>query len=60
MSDQDTYPVTEDELFELYRLLSDATSAAAGGNPNQCASKAADAREYVIEVRENAEERQDA
>ena len=46
--------VDEDALEDVYRDLADATEAAATGNPNECASKAADAKEQVLELHENA------
>ncbi|MFC7323281.1 hypothetical protein ACFQMF_01675 [Halorubrum rutilum] len=46
--------IDERELQELYSDLADATTAAATGNPNECASKAADAKERVLELHENA------
>lgn len=44
--------ITEDDLYELYDLLADATEAASTGDPNTCASKAADAKELVVELSE--------
>ena len=46
--------IDEDALEETYRDLADATEAAATGNPNECASKATDAKERVLEIHENA------
>ena len=46
--------IDEDGLEEAYRDLADATEAAATGNPNECASKAADAKERVLELHDNA------
>jgi hypothetical protein len=46
--------IDEGELQALYSDLADATEAAATGNPNECASKAADAKERVLELHENA------
>jgi hypothetical protein len=52
MSDDDRiqYVVDEPQLFDVYELLSEATEAAAAGNPNKCASKAADAKDRLEEV----------
>jgi len=49
-------PIVIDEgaLEETYRDLADATEAAARGDSNECASKAADAKERVLELHENA------
>jgi hypothetical protein len=40
--------IPEQEFYELYITLACATSAAASGSPNQCASKAADAKQMVL------------
>jgi len=50
MSDQIDYVVSESDLFEVYSLLADATTAASAGDPNECASKAAEARRKLIAV----------
>jgi len=47
--------VPEDELFAIYSDLADATQAAACGDPNECASKAADAKRKVMAIHEDAE-----
>lgn len=47
--------VTEDELFELYNILADATEAASTGDPNTVSKKAAEAKERVIEIRKSAD-----
>jgi len=47
--------VPEDELYAIYSDLADATQAAACGDPNKCASKAADAKEKVMAIHEGAE-----
>lgn len=44
--------VSDDDMYELYSLLAAATEAAATGDPNTCASKAADAKELVVELSE--------
>jgi hypothetical protein len=51
---QCTLAIKEDDLYEVYSLLADATEAASMGDPNECASKAAAAKERVIEIREKA------
>jgi hypothetical protein len=48
--------ISESELYELYSMLADATQAAANGDPNECASKAADAKDKVVAIRENGED----
>jgi len=40
--------IPKEELQKVYSLLADATDAAATGDPNECASKAADAKERVV------------
>jgi hypothetical protein len=52
MSDDNTIEIKESELYDVYSLLADATEASAAGNPNECASKAADAKEKVLEISE--------
>ncbi len=47
------YVVSEADLYDVYKLLADATEAAAAGDPNECASKAADAKEQLMTVHEN-------
>jgi len=47
----DYHTVADDELHELYSLLADATQAAARGDPNECSSKAADAKDWLLELR---------
>jgi hypothetical protein len=39
--------VDEERLFDVYSLLADACEAAATGDRNQCASKAADAKDEL-------------
>lgn len=46
--------IDEDELQAVYSDLADATTAAATGNHNECASLAADAKERVLELHESA------
>ena len=48
--------IEEDDLFDLYETLARATEAAASGDPNTVASKASDAKDKVVEIREDAEE----
>jgi len=59
MSD-DVIVIPEHEFFGLYSTLSDATDAAASGDTNTCASKAADAREMVLELSEDHRHKSDA
>jgi len=55
MTDDETIlEVPETDLYRVYSLLADATEAAAAGNPNGCASLAADAKEKVIEIHKEA------
>jgi len=44
----ETTKVPRSDLYELYSLLADATEAAATGDPNECAAKAAEAKEFVV------------
>jgi hypothetical protein len=46
--------VPETDLHDLYDLLADATQAAATGNPNGCASAAADAKQELGEIYQEA------
>jgi hypothetical protein len=58
MTDSDTQKmleVPETDLYELYSLLADATTAAADSNPNGCASLASDAKQKVSDIHEDAE-----
>lgn len=50
----DPIVIDEGELEVVYSDLADATTAAATGNPNECASKAADAKDRVLELHNNA------
>ena len=50
----DPIVIDEGDLEDVYRELADATEAAATGDPNACASKAADAKEKVLAIHENA------
>jgi hypothetical protein len=47
------YVVSEADLYDVYKLLADATEAAAAGDRNECASKAADAKEQLMTVHED-------
>ncbi|UXF50881.1 MAG: hypothetical protein HQRvContig02_35 [Haloquadratum phage sp.] len=47
-ADRDSVTIPEDEFQELYSTLADATSAAATGHKNRCASLAADAKQQVL------------
>ena len=51
-----TLAVSEDDLYELYGLLANATDAAALGDPNECAAKAAEARKRVLDIHDEADE----
>lgn len=44
MSEQIDYVVSESDLYDVYSLLADATTAASTGDTNECASKAAEAK----------------
>ncbi len=48
----DTLEIPEHELYEVYVTLSNATEAASTGDPNKCASLAADAKEQIKELRQ--------
>jgi len=48
----ETIEIPEHELHSLYSTLADATEAAATGDPNGCASLAADAKQQVIDLHE--------
>ena len=50
----DPIVIDEGDLEDVYRELADATEAASAGDPNACASKAADAKEKVLAIHENA------
>ena len=50
----DQIVIDEDDLEDVYRDLVGATGAASQGNPNECASKAADAKEQVLAIHEDA------
>jgi hypothetical protein len=54
MKNTDTEPleIPESELRELYGTLSDATTAASTGDPNECARLAAEAKRHVIKLHE--------
>ena len=53
MSDQ--LVIDEADLQDVYSTLADATEAAARGDTNECASKAADAKEQLLELHEDAD-----
>ena len=59
MSDTDTerieFVVSESDLYEVYELLADATEAVAAGDSNECASKAAAAKECLLAVHEDGD-----
>ena len=50
----DIIEVEHDDLYELYNILADATTAASTGDPNTCAAKAAEAKRYVSELAEGS------
>lgn len=45
----------ENDLYDLYSVLVDATTAASTGNPNDTAKYAAEAKEMVKELHDKAE-----
>jgi len=51
MSDQ-VLEIPEHKLYGLYSTLADATEAAASGDKNGCAKLAAQAKQDVIDLRE--------
>ena len=51
----DAIVIDEDDLEDVYLDLVDATGAASQGNPNECASKAADAKEQVLAIHDEAD-----
>jgi len=51
----DQIVIDEDDLEDAYLDLVDATGAASQGNPNECASKAADAKEAILAIHEDAD-----
>lgn len=42
--------IDEADLREVYATLADATEAAARGDTNECASRASDAKELVLDI----------
>ena len=54
---QEMIEVPERNLFEVYSRLGDATTAAAMGNFNDCASLASDAKEKLSEIHKEATSR---
>jgi len=52
-SDTEVVQVPEEELYELYSTLADATTAASTGDPNECARLASNAKEQVKQIHEN-------
>lgn len=52
MTDETTIEIPEHELQALYNTLADATGAAATGRKNRCAALASDAKQHVLEIRE--------
>lgn len=53
-SNSGTIEISESDLYELYDTLAAATEAAATGDPNECASLAAEAKDRVIKIHEEA------
>ena len=51
----DRLVISEDDLEAVYRTLSDATDAAAAGDPNECASRAADAKDQLVAIHSEAD-----
>jgi ribosomal protein S27AE len=51
---QKTLEVPETDLYKVYSLLESATTAAAEGNPNGCATLASDAQQKVADIHEEA------
>ena len=51
-SQRETIEIPEEQLYELYSALSDATTAASTGDPNECARLAAEAKELVVSIHE--------
>jgi len=49
-----TLVTTEQDLYDVYNLLAEATQSAATGDTNKCASLAADAKERVKEIHQTA------
>jgi len=58
--EQTMLEVPERDIYELYSLLTDATTAAAEGNPNGCASLASDAKQKVVDIHEEATDEHDS
>jgi len=55
MSEQIDFVVSESDLYDVYSLLADATTAASTGDTNECASKAAEAKRKLEAVHEDGE-----
>ena len=47
--------VNEQRLYELYSKLSEATTAASTGDPNECARLASEAKDDLVQIREESE-----
>jgi len=56
----DQIVIDEDDLEDVYLDLVDATGVASQGNPNECASKAADAKEQLLAIHEEADTLEEA
>lgn len=50
----DQIVIDSDDLQDVYSTLADATEAAARGDTNECASKAKDAKEQVLDIHGNS------
>jgi len=53
---EDHLRVPKSDLRTVYDVLSDATDAAASGNPNECAAKTARAKRLVSRIHEEADD----
>ena len=47
--------VDEQRLYELYSKLTEATTAASTGDPNECARLASEAKDDLVQIREESE-----
>jgi len=47
--------VNEQRLYDLYSKLSEATTAASTGDPNECARLASEAKDDLVQIREESE-----
>lgn len=58
--EQKMLEVPETDLYEVYSLLADATTAAATGNPNTAASKAKAAKQKIRDIHKEATDEHDS